>query len=74
MPVRADKSNHPTRTKKHYSEQQKEMIEYYLKGVDDRNKRYTAPLTVKIKCSKKLGEGNKLKANQIKSFVSRYHR
>ena len=38
MPVRADKSNHPTRTKKHFSEQQKEMIEYYLKGVDDRNK------------------------------------
>ena len=39
MPGRADKSNRLTRTNKHFSEQQKEiMIECYLKGVDDRNK------------------------------------
>ena len=45
MPGRADKSNRPTRTNKHFSEKQKEiMIECYLKGVDDRNKRYTAAM------------------------------
>jgi len=45
MPGRADKSNSPTRTNKHFSEQQKEiMIECYLKGVEDRNKRYTAAI------------------------------
>jgi len=74
MPGRADKSNCPTRTNKHFSEQQKEiMIECYLKGVDDRNKRYTAAMC-QDEMLQKLGAGNKLKENQIKSFWSRYHR
>ena len=47
MPGRADKSNRPiaTRINKQFSEQQKEiMTECCLKGVEDRNKRYTAAI------------------------------
>ena len=74
MPGRADKSNRPTRTNKHFSEQQKKiMIECYLKGVEDRNKRYTAAMC-QDEMLQKLGVGNQLKENQIKSFWSRYHR
>ena len=74
MPGRADKSNRPTRTNKHFSEQQKKiMIECYLKGVEDRNKRYTAAMR-QDEMLQKLGVGNQLKENQIKSFWSRYHR
>ena len=74
IPGRADKSNRPTRTNKHFSEQQKQiMIECYLKGVDDRNKRYTAAMC-QDGMLQKLGAENKLKENQIKSFWSRYHR
>ena len=74
IPGRADKSNRPTRTNKHFSEQQKEiMSECYLKGVDDRNKRYTAAMC-QAEMLQKLGAGKKLKENQIKSFWSRYHR
>ena len=74
MPGRADKSNRPTRTNKHFSEQQKGiMIECYLKGVDDRNKRYTAAMC-QDEMLQKLGAGDKLKESQIKSFWSRYHR
>ena len=73
MPGRADKSNRPTRTNKHFSEQQKEiMIECY-KGVDDRNKRYTATMC-QDEMLRKLGAGNRLKEKEIKSFWSRYHR
>ena len=49
------------------------MIECYLKAVDDRNKRYTAAMC-QDEMLQKLGAGNKLKENQIKSFWSRYHR
>ena len=74
MPGKADKSNRPTRTNKHFNEQQKQvMIECYLKGVDDRNKRYTAAMCQE-EMVQKLGVGNKLKESQIKSFWSRYHR
>ena len=59
MPGTADKSNRLTRTNKHLSDQQKEiMIKYYLKGVDDRNKWCTAALMCqdemlqKIRCRK----------------------
>ena len=73
IPGKADKSNRPARTNKHFSEQQKQvMIECYLKGVDDRNKRYTAPMCQE-EIVQKLGAENKLKESQIKSFWSQYH-
>ena len=73
IPGKADYSNRPARTNKRFSEQQKQvMIECYLKGVDDRNKRYTAPMCQE-EIVQKLGAENKLKESQIKSFWSRYH-
>ena len=73
IPGKADKSNRPARTNKRFSEQQKQvMIECYLKGVDDRNKRYTAAMCQE-EIVQKLGAENKLKESQIKSFWSRYH-
>ena len=60
IPGKADKSNRPTRTNKHFNEQQEQvMIECYLKGVDDRNKRYTAAMCQE-EMIQKLGVGNKL--------------
>ncbi|KAL9956877.1 hypothetical protein ACROYT_G038430 [Oculina patagonica] len=73
IPGKADKCNRPARTNKRFSEQQKQiMIECYMKGVDDRNKRYTAAMCQE-EMVRKLGEQNKLKESQIKSFWSRYH-
>lgn len=71
---RADKSNRPTRTNKLFAESQKQiMTECFLKGVDDRNKRYTAAMCQE-EMLQKLGSGNERKETQIQSFWSRYHK
>jgi len=49
------------------------MIVCYLKGVGERNKQYRAAMC-QDEMLQKLGAGNKLKENRIKSFWSRYHR